>query len=232
MALLLSGLACATSAMAAKKVMCVKTNTGQYIEVVRISMMVVPDGGNTFEIVVKDGTGATGVQSISFEKHDSDIDLTKYVGNAPANDNPDLSKPVFLLTSTGKYFYMKEKPVMKVKEGSSKIDITVGSTIENDVEFVYFYRGPATNVGNMLGIDSPIYADGEEEKLTLQSPIHTQMQISGCGNATKAVLYSADGRKVAEAAVAHGASTLYVEHLPDGIYVVKVGKKSLKFIKN
>ena len=52
----------------AAKVMCLKTNTGQYIEVVRVSMMVVADGASTFEIVVKDGLGATNVESISPEQ--------------------------------------------------------------------------------------------------------------------------------------------------------------------
>ena len=61
----------------AAKVMCLKTNTGQYIEVVRVSMMVVADGASTFEIVVKDGLGATNVESISFEAHESDIDLVE-----------------------------------------------------------------------------------------------------------------------------------------------------------
>ena len=63
-------LLCAPQAFA-KNVMCLKTNTGQYIEMARVSMMVVPDGGSTFEIVVKDGEGATNVESISFEKHES-----------------------------------------------------------------------------------------------------------------------------------------------------------------
>jgi hypothetical protein len=81
-ALMVAGLGTSTDAMAAKQVMCVKTNTGQYIEVARVSMMVVADGASTFEIVVKDGEGATGVESISFEKHESDIDCQSMAATA------------------------------------------------------------------------------------------------------------------------------------------------------
>ena len=38
-----AGLGCTADAVAAKNVMCLKTNTGQYIEVVRVSMMVMPN---------------------------------------------------------------------------------------------------------------------------------------------------------------------------------------------
>jgi hypothetical protein len=226
--LLMTGLG-NTASMSAANVMCLKTNTGQYIEVVRVSMMVVPDGGSTFEIVVKEGTGATGVESISFEKHESDIDLSKYQGDAPESTAIDMTKPVFMLTNTGKYFYMKDLPVMTAKEGSSKFDLKVGATTESDVELVYFYRGPAENVENVLsGIDEERIT-GQEEQLTLQSPINSQMQISGCGNATKAVVFAANGQKVAEAVVADGAVTISVGHLTNGVYIVKVGNKTLKF---
>ena len=38
-AMIAAGLGCTADAVAAKNVMCLKTNTGQYIEVVRVSMM-------------------------------------------------------------------------------------------------------------------------------------------------------------------------------------------------
>ena len=99
------GLSMTPNTADATEVMCLKTNSGQYIEVVRVSMMVVVDGASTFEIVVKDGEGATNVESISFEAHESDIDLSKYQGGSSDNNQTiDTSKPVFLITSTGKYF--------------------------------------------------------------------------------------------------------------------------------
>ena len=69
-AIVAAGLGSATDANAAaskKNVMCVQTNTGNFFPVIRVSMMVVPDGGSTFEIVLKDGQGEAGVQSVSSE---------------------------------------------------------------------------------------------------------------------------------------------------------------------
>ena len=221
---------CAYQAVAAE-VMCLKTNAGQYIEVVRVSMMVIPDGGSTFEIVVKDGEGASNVQSISFEKHESDIDLSKYSGSSSGNgEAPDYSKPFFLMTNTGKYFYMKEKPELMAKEGTDKFDVKVGSTTESNVGKIYFFRGTEEEAGQTAGIDTPktIVA---EEKLTLTSPISSQMTLSGCGAAVEAELYAADGRMVGKAPVSNGVTTVQVGHLNRGVYFVKVGKKSLKFMK-
>jgi len=215
----------------AAEVMCLKTNSGQYIEVVRVSMMVVADGASTFEIVVKDGEGATNVESISFETHESDIDLSKYQGESSEyNQTIDTSKPVFLLTSTGKYYYMKDLPKMSVKEGGDKIDLEVGGQTENDVAFVYFYRGPEENLENIVGIrdieNAPV-----SENLTLQTPVSSQIQISGCGAATRAIVYSTNGQQMTAAPVSNGVTTINVEQLANGIYIVKVGRKALKFIK-
>lgn len=220
---------CAYQAIATE-VMCLKTNAGQFIEVVRVSMMVIPDGGSTFDILVKDGEGAANVQSISFERHESDIDLSKYQGSSSENATIDTSKPVFLMTNTGKFFYMKDLPTMNAKDGSDKFDIKVGETTESDVTFVYFFRGTEEDAAQTAGIDTPktVFA---EEKLTLLTPISSQMTISGCGAAVEAVLYAADGRQVGKAPVNNGVTTVQVGHLTRGVYFVKVGNKSLKFMK-
>jgi hypothetical protein len=220
---------CAYQAIASE-VMCLKTNTGQFIEVVRVSMMVIPDGGSTFDILVKDGEGAANVQSVSFEKHESDIDLSKYSGSSSGNgEAPDYSKPFFLMTNTGKFFYMKDKPELIAKEGSNNFDVKVGSTTESNVGKIYFFRGTEEEAGQAAGIETPKTV--AEENLVLTSPISSQMTISGCGAAVEAVLYAADGRMVGKAAVSNGVSTVQVGHLTRGVYFVKVGKKSLKFMK-
>lgn len=220
---------CAYQAIAAE-VMCLKTNAGQYIEVVRVSMMVIPDGGSTFDILVKDGEGAANVQSISFERHESDINLSNYSGSSSGGQAPDYSKPFFLLTSTGKYFFMKDKPELISKDGSDKFDVKVGNTTESDVAKIYFFRGTEEEAAQTAGIDTPKTVVAEE-KLTLMSPISSQMTISGCGAAVEAELYAADGRMVGKAPVSNGVTTVYVGHLTRGVYFVKVGKKSLKFMK-
>lgn len=220
---------CAYQAIAAE-VMCLKTNAGQFIEVVRVSMMVIPDGGSTFDILVKDGEGAANVQSVSFEKHESDIDLSKYSGSSSGNgEAPDYSKPFFLMTNTGKFFYMKDKPELIAKEGSNNFDVKVGSTTESNVGKIYFFRGTEEEAGQAAGIETPKTV--AEENLVLTSPISSQMTISGCGAAVEAVLYAADGRMVGKAPVSNGVTTVQVGHLNRGVYFVKVGKKSLKFMK-
>ena len=219
----------ASAAASKKNVMCVKTNTGNFFPVVRVSMMVVPDGGSTFEIVLKDGQGEANVQSISFEKHEEMIDFSLYQGDAAESTAIDMTKPVFMYTNTGKYYKMKDLPTMTAKEGSDKFDVTVGSTTENNVSAVFFYRGDEANIGTVVGIDAPTAP--AVENLQLITPIGSQMQISGCGDATKAIVYALDGKQMAEAPVANGVTTILVGHLKAGVYVVRVGNKALKFTK-
>ena len=208
--------------------MCLKTNSGQYIEVVRISMMAVVDDNGTFDILVKDGQGATGVKSVSFEKHQSDIDFSKYKENSDGTRYIDSSKPSFLFTNTGKYFKVKDMTELRAKDGSKKFDVVVGTVTESDVEAVYFYRGDEEDL--ISGIKDPLPIL-EEEKLELLTPVGYQLTLSGCGDAPRAELYSMNGSKVGTAAVQHGVTTLNVAELPAGVYVVKVGKKALKFVK-
>ncbi len=239
---LVAALLCSGHVLAAK-VSCLKTNTGQYIELARVSMMVVPDGGSTFEIVVSEGDGATGVESISFEWYDREASGTDPVDDPsddpidqPGDDPGDTpvvdpgNDPVFaayLFTSSGKYYKLSALPVLKPRQGSSNFDVVVGSETDSDVSSVYFYRGEMPDIS---AIDSPATASATE-KLTLKTPISTQMVISGCGSAPKATIYAANGSQVAEAQVVNGVTTLHVAHLPAAVYIVKVGHKSLKFTK-
>ena len=106
-ALILAGMGYSVDVQAAaskKNVMCVKTNTGHYFPVVRVSMMVVADGASTFEIVLKDGEGEANVESISFEKHEEMIDFELYRLNSDGTPYLDMMKPSWLITSTGKFF--------------------------------------------------------------------------------------------------------------------------------
>ncbi|MCQ2258931.1 MAG: T9SS type A sorting domain-containing protein [Bacteroidaceae bacterium] len=226
--LLAAALVCPSQASAAtKNVICVKTNTGQYFPVVRVSMMVVPDGGSTFEIVLKDGVGASNVESISFEKHEEEVDYSKYKTDSNGEIPVDLSKKIYLLTSTGKYFTLKSLPEMQAIEGSKLFNVVAGSTTEPNVESVHFFRSNTPDE-TATGVES---VAAEEEQLTLQTRIASQMQISGCGNATSAVVYDTAGKKVGQFPVADGMTTVIVNDLPTGVYVVKVGNKALKFMK-
>ena len=230
-AAIVAGLSSATSAMAAaskKSLTCLKTNTGNYYPVVRVSMMVAPDGANTFEIVLKDGKGEAGVQSVTFEKHEVEIDLSLYQGNPYADKTIDLTKPVFILLSNGKFYKMSQMPEMSVQQGTDKIDVKVGSTTETGLRAVYFYRGEESGI---TGIDAPVVGNPAQEKLELLTPIREQMTVSGCGDAVSAQVYSLDGKVMAEAPVSNGVTTIQVGQLNKGVYVLHVGGKALKFTK-
>ena len=211
-ALLTAGLFLPSQTASAKEVMCLKTNTGQYIEVVRVSMLVIPDGGSTFEIVVRDGEGATGVESITFEKHESDIDLSKYQGGSSATDNIDMTKPVWLVTNTGKQFLVKDVKMLASIDTQGVFEVVTTEGNETGVTSVSFFRGESTGI----------------EKV---KEIRNVLALSGCGETGSAVVFALDGKQMTEAPVNNGHTTIFVGHLKAGVYVVKVGNKALKFIK-
>lgn len=226
-ALMAWGFICPQQSAAAEKdvtVWCVKTNTGNYYPVLNVSMLVVPDDGKTFEIVLKYGTGETGVTDITFEKHKEKLDFDLYKPQTGGAVSPNLNQYIYMITNTGKYFMFKTVPTLKPVAGTDKFDIVYDDATEKEVSKVHFVR-----TDNITGIDAPVM--DEEENLTLQTPISSQMQISGCGDAKIAEVYSTGGAKVAQAEVNAGAATLHVSDLAAGVYVVKVGKKSLKFVK-
>lgn len=230
-AIVASGLVSPQQAFAVEKdvnVWCLKTNTGNYIPLVRVSMMVVPDGANTFDILLKDGKGEAGVSNITFEKYTVRLDLDKYKYVAPGNETVDTSKKCYMFTNTGRFFSLgAEKPMLDVVEGTDLFNVTDrnGNVLAEGVKSVTFER---TNEPEHLGIDA---IEAEPENLVLETPISWQLQISGCGDAAQAVVYDMAGKLSAAAPVSAGCSTIVVEHLPAGVYVVKVGNKSLKFIK-
>jgi hypothetical protein len=67
--------------------------------------------------------------------------------------------------------------------------------------------------------------------LRLLTPVHSELKLSGCGDATTATVYDIKGVEVANAPVVNGTTTITVTHLPAATYIVKVGSKALKFIK-
>jgi hypothetical protein len=221
-------LACAGNVVA-KDVMCLKTNTGQYIEVVRVSMLVIPDGGSTFEIVVRDGEGATGVESVSFETHTSDIDLSKYQGGSSGESSTiDVSKPMWLITNTGRHFLVKDVSMLASIDSQGVFEVVTTTGNETGVTSVSFFRGPEAEMPT--GIQT-VKEVRNVESLRLLTPVSSQLSLSGCGDANVATVYGMDGQQMAEAPVSNGSTTVIVSHLKSGVYIVKVGNKALKFIK-
>ena len=224
---------CPLQGHAQKNVWCLKTNTGKYIELCRVSMMATIDGGSTFDILTKDGEGAEGVTSISFEKHQSNIDLSGYQGNSSDGSvYIDMNLPVWLQTDKGDNVKLKEVNMLANVDGRTYEVLTNGGNY-SDVRSVIFYRSKtawgAQNRGGATAIQ-PV-KQGDEEQLQLLTPVRSQLSLSGCGDAKAAVVYSMNGMQVAGAAVEGGHTTIAVGDLPAGVYVVKVGKKALKFTK-
>ena len=231
--LLATVLAIPTTADAAtKNLMCLKTNTGQYIEVVRVSMMAVADGQSTFEIVVRDGQGATNVSSVSFEKHASDLDLSAYQFDTTTGElQPNMNDPVWLITSTGKHYKVMNVTSLSSVGTDGQYNVVTNTGAVEKVRSVRFFRGKEENIPSIpTGIQTPQAVDNTEH-LQLQTLVSQQLSLAGCGNAKTAVLYNTSGAQVGGAAVNNGSTTIQVGHLPAGIYIVKVGNKSLKFTK-
>ena len=132
-----------------------------------------------------------------------------------------------MFTNTGLFFSLgADKPKLDVKDGSNLFNVTDrnGNVLATDVETVKFMRTNDPSDIKSVTVE-------EEEKLKLLTPISSQMQISGCGDAKVARVFSMSGQVVAQSEVESGVTTLEVSHLNAGIYIVKVGKKSLQFIK-
>lgn len=215
---------------AQKNVMCLKTNTGKYIELCRVRFMTVVDGGNTFDIVVKDGEGARGVTSVSFEKHSSTIDLSQYSTNTDGTAYIDMTLPVWLGTSTGKDYKLSTVSALANVDGK-EFEVIGSGFNEKGVKYVTFYRSKTANVPQAGATAIDPVREGDVEQLQLLTPVHSQLSLSCCGDAKTAILYSSSGKQVGGAAVNDGQTTIFVGNLPAGAYIVKVGNKSLKFIK-
>ncbi len=216
---------------AQKNVMCLKTNTNKYIECCRVSMIVVVDGGSTFDILTKDGDGAQGVSSISFEKHSSNIDLTKYGTGSDGLPYVDLTLPVWMQTSTGKNFKLANVSAIAEVDGRMFEVVPKSGANETGVRYVTFYRSKTEKEFQEEATAIDAVKEGDVEQLQLLTPVRSQLSLSCCGDAKTAVVYSLNGTQVGGAEVVDGQTTVYVGDLPAGVYVVKVGKKALKFTK-
>ena len=62
-------LPCGLLAQSKQQVWCLKTDKGHYIEMSRVKKFAKVDKENKFNVVFHEGSGATGVQSVTFEKH-------------------------------------------------------------------------------------------------------------------------------------------------------------------
>ena len=98
---------------------CLKTDQGQYIEMARVEMLAAVDGQAAFEVVVREGQGAVGVKSITFEQQESD-----YV--APADDQPIVvteTGPWCMITDRNDSIAMSRVAMLASADGSSQFEV-------------------------------------------------------------------------------------------------------------
>ena len=131
-------------------VWCLKTDRGQLIEMARVEMLAAVDGQPSFEVVVREGQGAVGVKSITFELHESD-----YV--APADDEPLViteTGPWCLITDDGDSIAMSRVQMLANVDDSHQFEV-VTSDGENrvGVTYVRFGRGKSDVSGGFKPID-------------------------------------------------------------------------------
>ena len=129
---------------------CLKTDQGQFIEMARVEMLVAVDGQSTFEVVVRQGQGAVGVKSITFELHESD-----YV--APADDEPIVDTatgPWCLITDQGDSIAMSRVEMLANIDGTNQFEVvTTDGANSTGVTNVRFGRGLSNSSGGFVKID-------------------------------------------------------------------------------
>jgi hypothetical protein len=203
---------------------CLITDQNDSIAMSRVQMLANVDADGKFEIVTRDGQGAVGVRNVRFARG-----LNENSGGfQPYQENPEptepLSGPLYLFTDKG-----DKQPLSNVsmlanidQQGKFEVVLRSGDNLTG-VQYVTF------NIGaEGTGIQQQTVVDN---MLRLLTPVHSELKLSGCGDAQTAIVYDIKGSEVASAPVVSGTTTISVTHLPAATYIVKVGSKALKFIK-
>ena len=66
---------------------------------------------------------------------------------------------------------------------------------------------------------------------SLKSPVGSMLDISGLAEGTELTIYDAAGKKLSYTKAGKDRSTLSVENLKSGVYILKAGNKIVKFVK-
>lgn len=130
---------------------CLKTDAGQYIEMARVVMLAAVDGQEGFEVVVREGQGATGVKSITFE-----MVVTDYTP-AVISDEPPLvteTGPWCLISNDEDSVAMSRVQMLANVDGSNLFEVvtTDGANLVG-VSNIRFGRGRSKSSGQFKEID-------------------------------------------------------------------------------
>lgn len=158
----------------------------------------------------------------------TNINLREVRRTMVQNDNIDMSKPIWLVTNTGKHFLVMDVQMMANIDSKGIFEVITTKGNAPGVTSVSFFRCEEKDLPTGIEDAETTTNDGQ---LQLMTPVNSCLTLSGCGNATEAIVFAANGSQVCQASVVDGTVTVQVAHLPQGVYIVKVGNKALKFTK-
>ena len=125
---------------------CLKTDAGQCIEMARVVMLAAVDGQEGFEVVVREGQGATGVRSVTFEMRASD-----YAPEVISDEPPSVTDtgPWCLISSEGDSIAMSRVQMLANVDGSNLFEVVTsdGANLVG-VTNIRFGRGKTATSGN------------------------------------------------------------------------------------
>ena len=202
---------------------CLITDQNDSIAMGRVQMLANVDTDGKFEIVTRDGQGAVGVKSVRFARG-----LNAASGGFQPYQEDDepkepLSGPLYLVTDKGDQQPLSNVAMLANVDANGKFEVVLhnGNNLAG-VQYVTFSIGKQETGIRQLASDN---------MLRLLTPVHSELKLSGCGDAQTATVYDIKGSEVGSAPVVNGTTTISVAHLPVATYIVKVGNKALKFIK-
>ena len=202
---------------------CLITDSNDSIAMGRVSMVANVDGNGTFEILTKYGDGASDVKNVRFARGLTALSGGFEPNYSEAEPEPEpLPGPLYLITNDEREQPMQNVAMLANVDSQGKFEVVLhaGNNLTG-VEYVTF----------RVGEGNAIRSTRTDRVLTLLTPVHFELKLSGCDGAAQAVVYDLNGREQARATVVNGATTISVAHIPAGVYIVKVGNKSLKFTK-
>ena len=155
---------------------CLKTDAGQYVEMARVVMLAAVDGQEGFEVVVREGQGATGVRSVTFEMR-----VTDYTPPAVISDEPPVvieTGPWCLISNSGDSIAMSRVQMLANVDGSSRFEVVTsdGANLVG-VSNIRFGRGRSTTSGNFKEFE--VGSNTQEE---LANPNNPWVMITNKGD--------------------------------------------------
>lgn len=127
-----------------------------------------------------------------------------------------------MITPNGKTLFMNNVGYILNSDGSSSFTIVMNdnSTID-DVTKVTFAKVDASGIKDVKYDSDGVYAKEVDGSLI----------ISGCHAGNKAEVYSANGQIMKSQTIIGDGCDIDVSTLPKGVYVLRIGKTAIKFLK-